>query len=381
MIPFISVVLALGSLAYLAFSIVRVIGFKRYKVEIPVHLPPVTVLKPLCGLDAELYENLRSFCEQDYPEYEVIFGTTDAADPAIPVVQRLIRECRGRNLSLVVDERIIGSNRKVSNLANIYATARHDLLVIADSDMRVGPDYLRSIAGCFADVETGAATCLYTGAPSDNRLPSILGSSFINEWFLPSVLVASAFQEIRCCFGATMAVRRDVLKRIGGFPVLASMLADDYMLGKLVSDLGHKVIVAPYLVENVVLEKDLKSLYLHELRWARTVRSVEPLGYSLSLVTHALPMTLLFLGVGGAPTLGVAMVIMALSLRVSMQYLARRSLGARIPFRPWLVPLRDLFSFVVWCTSFFGNDVRWRQFDFSHDGYGNMQAIKPMDEL
>ena len=364
--------LSLGSLTYVAFSIFRVAMFGRRAAARDVELPPLTVLKPVCGLDAELYENLRSFCVQDYPDYQVLFGAAEADDPAVPVVRRLIEEFPGRDIALVIDSHQIGSNRKVSNIANSYEQARHDLLVIADSDMRVDAGYLREVAGTFADEKTGAVTCLYKGRPANPDLASQLGSAFINEWFLPSVLVAAAFQDIRYCFGATMAVRRDVLERIGGFPVLATVLADDYALGKLVSDLGYRIELCPYVVENVVSEQGMKALFNHELRWARTVRSVQPLGYTFSIVTHALPVCILYLAVTAASWLSVMAVSAAVSLRVLMQYVSRRSLHVRDPLRPWLVPARDLLSFAVWTASFFGNGVSWRRHSFTVDNSGQI---------
>jgi len=364
--------LCLVSLAYVAFTVMRVAAFGRRARPVPRATPPVTVLKPVCGLDPELYENLRSFCEQDYPDYQVLFGVADADDPAVPEVRRLLADYPDRDLDLVIDDHLIGVNRKVSNVANLYPRARHDLLLIADSDMRVGPDYLRSIAAEFDDPGTGAVTCLYKGRPAGPDLASALGCAFINEWFLPSVLVAATFGDLHYCFGATMAVRRDLLERIGGFQALAPHLADDYMLGRLVSDAGYKVALSPYVVENLVSEPGLRGLFRHELRWARTVRSVQPLGYSLSAVTHALPVCILYLVVTPAPWLGVAAVAAALSLRILMQCVSRRSLHTGVPVRPWLAPLRDLLSFAVWTASFFGKDVSWRRHSFQIDHNGHM---------
>ncbi|MEJ2761258.1 MAG: bacteriohopanetetrol glucosamine biosynthesis glycosyltransferase HpnI [Gammaproteobacteria bacterium] len=364
--------LSLVSLSYVGFSILRVAAFGRRAAGRNGITPPVTILKPVCGLDAELYDNLRSFCTQDYPDFQVLFGLADAEDPALPVIRRLIGEFPERDIDVVIDGHLLGTNRKVSNLANMYPRARHDILVIADSDMRVGPDYLRVVAGAFADEKVGAVTCLYRGRPARGNLASSLGSAFINEWFLPSALVAAGVQEIRYCFGATMAVRRVLLERIGGFATLAPLLADDYMLGNLVSDMGYRVELSPYLVENIVSERNLRALFRHELRWARTVRSVRPLSYTFSLITHALPMSLLYLGVTARPWLGVAAVAAALSLRVLMQYVGRRSLDIRMPLRPWLVPLRDLLSFAVWAASFLGNNISWGRHHFQVDDNGQI---------
>lgn len=364
--------LSLASLTYVGFSIYRVAKFGKRAAPRDVELPPVTILKPVCGLDAGLYENLRSFCMQDYPDYQVVFSVSKADDTAVPVVRRIIEEFPGNDIDLVIDSHLIGSNRKISNIANGYKQARHDLLVIADSDMRVSAGYLRDIAGAFGDENVGAVTCLYKGRPARPDLASRLGSAFINEWFLPSVLVATAFRKINFCFGATMAVRRGILERIGGFPVLATVLADDYMLGKLVSNLGYRIELSPYVVENIVSEKDIKALFHHELRWARTVNSVQPMGYTFSIVTHVLPVSILYMIVAAASWPSVAAVGAALTLRVLMQFVSRRSLHIQDPVRPWLVPLRDLLSFAVWIASFFGNSVSWRTHSFTVDNGGQM---------
>jgi len=236
--------------------------------------------------------------------------------------------------------------------------------VIADSDMLVEPDYLATVVACFDDPEVGAATCLYTGK-AQSGLASSLGASFINKWFLPSVLVALSFGKLRFCFGATMAVRREALEAIGGFERLASMLADDYMLGKLVSAQGYKVVLVPYLVRNIIHEPSLAALFRHELRWARTVRSVQPIGYGMSFLTHAVPMSLLYLAVAPSPAWGYSVFALALILRLLMHFAARRHLGLDTPGRVWLVPVRDLMCFAIWVAGFLGRDVEWRQHNFN----------------
>ncbi len=365
--------LALASLAYLLLALFATQRFGRRPAPPAGPTPPVTILKPVCGLDWELYENLRSFCLQDYPEYQVIFGVADRNDPAVAVVERLIREFPDLDLSLVIEARTVGSNRKVCNLINMYPQARHDLLNIADSDMRVSADYLVAVMGAFADPAVGAVTCLYTGTPRGG-IASRLGAAFINEWFGPSVLVALTFQKLNFCFGATMAVRRDVLERIGGFNRLAQSLADDYLLGNLVSALGYKVALAPYLVENIVHEPGLSALFHHELRWARTVRTVQPIGYSLSFVTYALPVALLVFALWPSVWVAGAVVAAATGLRVLLHFVVRRRLALKGPARPWLVPFRDCAGFAVWAASFLGREVSWREQRFFVHSDGNLSS-------
>ena len=360
-----------ASILCLLWAIASVWLFERRRAVSSKHWEPVTVLKPLCGLDPGLYANLRSFCEQDYPEFQVIFGVHTADDPAVEVIERVIRDFPGRDLSLVVEERVIGANLKVSNLVSMYGKAKHGLLVVADSDMRVTPDYLKAVVAPFKDANVGAVTCLYKSSPVDG-LASVLGSMFINEWFLPSVLVALTFMPVKFCFGATMAVRRAALETIGGFTALASHIADDYMLGKLITDRGFKVAVARYTVENVVLEPDLKSLVRHETRWARTVRMVQPLGYSLSFITNGVTMALLFLVISGFSALGFWLLGIVLALRIALHYYVRTAFGVRGLATPWLVPFRDVLSFFVWCGSFFGRDVEWREQTFLVEADGQL---------
>src|SRR5438132_2126490 len=220
--------------------------------------PPVTVLKPLCGDDGQLYENLAAFCRQDYPTFEVLLGVRDRDDAAVAVVDRLIHEFPDVELKLVVDDRTIGTNLKVSNLANLVRHAKHDTLIIADADMRVGADYVAAVVGALDERKTGLVTCLYRGV-AGSRFSSKLGAMFINEWFLPAALVGTCIEELRHAFGATIACRRDTLSSIGGFEAIANHLADDYMLGRLVHRLGLPVVLAPALVDNLIADTSLWS--------------------------------------------------------------------------------------------------------------------------
>jgi len=368
-------VLAWISMFYVVFAMLRLLRFARRVRIVDAPTPPVTILKPVCGLDKDLYENLRSFCEQDYPVSQVIFGVSDRADPALPVIEKLIQAFPDRDLTLVVNDRLIGTNRKVSNLANMYASAKYEILVIADSDMHVGPDYLRSVVESFRDERVGAVTCLYTGLPGGG-LASVLGAAFINEWFLPSVLVALSFQEIKFCFGSTMAVRRGVLEQLGGFARFANLLADDYMLGKLVSDAGYRVKLSQYVVDNVVYEPDFRTLFLHELRWAATIRMVQPVGYSFSFITYCIPLTLLYFAV--CPNLidGMITVAGAVLLRILMHFTARYSLGIKGGTHFWLSPFRDILCFTIWAVGLFNRCVHWRQYTYALKSEGQLEITE-----
>ena len=333
--------------------------FGRRRSTAPRSSTPVSVLKPLRGDDGQLYENLRSFCEQDYPRFEVIFGVEGLDDPAVAVVDRLIREFPHLELRLVVDDRAIGTNRKASNLANIIRQARHDTFIVADGDMRVAPAYIRTVVAPLEDRTVGLVTCLYYGV-ARRDVASRLNAMFINEWFLPAALVGARLERLRHAFGATIACRRDTLRAIGGFEAVADHLADDYMLGWLASRRGLRVALSPYLVENVVAERDLRSLFFHELRWARTLRTVRPVSYLCSLFTYGIPVSLLWAGVGTAGRVALFTAGIHVGLRCLGRAMLYRSLGRRVEWsETWLVPIRDTASFVLGVLSFLGQTVRW----------------------
>ena len=367
--------LALASLAYMLFAMRCVARFQTAWQRPDGDLPSVTLFKPLCGMDPGLLENLRTFCTQDYPLYQIILGVVSPDDPAITTVRQVMKEFPHLDISLVINNKVIGANLKVSNLANMHPLAKHDVFVISDSDMRAGENYLCSVVTPLLNKNVGAVTCLYQGIPATDSVASRLACLFINEWFLPSVLVARAIRGINFCLGATMVIRRGVLEQIGGFEQLASYLADDYMLGKLVSAQGYKVALAPYVIKNVIAEHSLKTLFIHELRWARTVRNVQPAGYALSFITYTIPVSLVYCVLTPTKVLGICMLITSIIVRLVMHGVARRKLQSAGLSVPWLLPLRDLMCFMVWTTSFTGRNVSWRNNKFSIQSDGHM-ALK-----
>lgn len=346
-------------LVYLIVAIVQILAFQRRQTPIGGYAPPVTIFKPVCGAEPRLFENLCSFCDQDYPEFQVIFGVRDVDDPAIGIIRQVISTFPNRNLELVIDGRVRGLNLKIANVINMAERAKHDVFIIADSDMNVGRDYLRSIAVPFEDPKVGAVTCLYGGEPVGG-VWSALEAMFINDIFVPSVLVARRLQGMRFCLGATMAVRRDVLESVGGFEVLASHLADDELLGRLVSQCGLCVALSQYIVRNTVHEPTFANLWVHELRWSRTMLNARPLGYGFYFITYALPLAAIAFAVSLNVVVGLSLIGAALALRVTLHYLARWMLRAPAAPSPWLIPLRDFLGLAQWAASFFGRSVRWR---------------------
>lgn len=351
---------ALGCL-YLLYAAAAVRRFAARPRARLAAAPPVSVLKPLCGEDPGLYDNLASLCRQDYPCWQIVFGVQDAGDPAIPVVRRLMTEFPAADLALVVDGGRRAGNLKVANLQNMLPAARHDIIVIADSDMRVTPGYLAEVTAPLGDPATGLVTCLYRGLPAGG-LWAQLACLHVNHGFLPQALVAQSLGERTGCFGATIALRRDTLGAIGGLTAVADALADDHALGAAVRRLGLKLVLSPYLVDNVIIEPSLAALFRHELRWAFTIRSIAPAGFVGSVVTQPMILALLALALGAWPA-AAAMLAAALACRWVMVRTVDRALRLG-PSPLWLVPARDLLSFAVFVASFFTRTVAWRDQTF-----------------
>jgi len=320
-------------------------------------LPPVTVLKPLCGAERDLYDCLRSFCDQAYPGFQIVCGVQDPEDAAVAVVRRLQREFQGLDLHIAINGAQHGSSGKVSNLINMMPFARHDHLLVADSDVRVAADYLAKVLPPLLDPAVGIVTCPYRGCPQSGPW-SALGSAFINDWFMPSVYVAALLGSRAFAFGATIAMRREVLTRIGGFMAIADQLADDYRLGELTRRAGLRTVLSEVVVETLVDEHRLGDLVRHELRWLRTIRAVRPLGYALSFVTFGLaPAVLGSLLAAGARATPALLAITALA-RLMLHFGVR---DARSAVRQlWVLPLTDLLGFALWCWGFVSRRVQWR---------------------
>ena len=347
----------------------------RLKVDVRARAgeyPPVTILKPLCGDEYELYECLRSFFEQDYPHFQIVFGVSDGDDPATEVVARLQREFPGIETNLVVDRRQHGSSRKVSNLMNMLPLARHECLIISDSDVRVSHDYLSRIVPPLLDPSVGIVTCPYQGTPRSG-LWSLLGSMFINDWFIPSVRVAALSGSRAFAFGVTIALRRQVLASIGGLAAIANQLADDYRLGELTRARGLRTILSDVVVETSVDERSLGQLVRHELRWLRTIRAVRPIGYTLSFITFSVPIAL-----GGCAIARAAPAVMLLMVTMFgrlMLHLRVRSKNSSLGRDLIVLPLRDLLSLCLWAWGFVNRRVRWRDARFHITRDGSVQPV------
>ncbi len=329
--------------------------------------PPISILKPVRGLDPGAYENFSSFCRQDYPQYEILFGVNEPDDPAIPVIQKLIRDFPGIAIRLLIGSEELGPNRKANKLCRLAREARYDLLVINDSDIRVGPDYLRAIAGPFRDTQVGVVTCMYRGLV-EPQLGSELEAIGAASDFAAGVLVARQLEGVKFALGATMATTRARLAEIGGFEALVDCHSEDFQLGNRIAARGYEVVLSQYVVWTNYPAQTLRSFFQHQLRWAVTTRYSRPWGYVGLLLTYGLPWSLAAAAVAGPrhPALAFAYPGVYLTLRLAMAFTVG-VWGLKDPLlrrKWWLVPLRDALAFPVWLASFFRRRIHWRGTEF-----------------
>jgi ceramide glucosyltransferase len=343
------------------FESAFVLAFRDGKTPADGPQPPVTVLKPLHGAEPDLASRLTAFCQQDYDgPIQVLCGARDSASSAASTVRTLRRENTCQSIELHVDGRRHGSNRKVSNLINMLPRVRYDTVVLSDSDIVVEPGYLRSVAALLARQHGGIVTCLYYGI-SGEGLWARLSAMAINTHFLPQAITAIALKLAKPCFGSTIAMERSTLERIGGFGRFADDLADDYAIGVAARAEGYKVVTAPFLVGHRCFEGSLRQLLRHQIRVARTIKSIDPIGYAGSIITHPWPLALL--GMLSGSTAAALVAVAALASRVAVCRCVERRFG--LPrANPWLIPLQDMIAFFVYVASFFGATVHWRGADY-----------------
>jgi len=337
-------------------------GAAPQQAEIRHFAPPVSILKPVRGTDRGMYESLRSHCTQDYPAYEIIFGVQDAADPAVEVIRRLQREFPSLRIELVLCPQSLGANAKVSNLVQMMPRARHDYLLVSDSDVRIEPQCLRALMSHFADPNVGLATALYRARAGDT-LGSKLEAIGISTDFAAGVLAANHLEGgIRFALGATMALSRRALHAIGGFQPLLDYLADDFQLGNRISARGFAVALADTVPETYLPDYGFGAFWAHQLRWARAIRDSRKLGYLGLGVSFGLPWAILAMLAAKAAPWSLALLLVTALLRLAMaRVVAANVLGdAHVMRRWWLVPLRDIIALAVWVWSYAGRTVEWR---------------------
>lgn len=377
--PIIATVLKLAlaacTLAAVAFYLLSIVAglrfFSRRRRDEPVSGEPATIMIPLHGADFKAYENYAGLCRLDYPEYQIVFGVRDESDSSIPIVRKLIEDFPDRDIALVVSDRTIGANLKVSNLQNMLARVKHEQIVIVDSDIRVSRDYLNSVLGPLVDARVGLVTCLYRAAEAPD-FGAKLEAVGITAEFAPGVLMAWMLEGVKFALGSTMATTRARLEAVGGFHALSDYLADDFMLGNLIEQSGYEVHLSTYVVETAMHPVGLGGMIRHQLRWARSTRISRPMGYLGLILTYGTALALLYVAVDLASTFSLILLASTLAARLLMGWMIGvHWLKDKLLKRYfWLLPVRDLLSFLIWCSSWIGRTVEWRGriFEVKRDG-------------
>lgn len=359
-------VLALAPFAYYLAAIIAAGRFFRPRgaAAPPDFTPPVSILKPIRGLDRETYENYASFCRQDYPEFEILFCVTDKDDPAIPVIEKLIGDFPERSIRLLIGASAVGASDKVNKLCRMVQEARHEIVVITDSDVRVEPGYLRAVAAPFHDSRVGAVTCLYRGI-TDGSFAADLEALGNSADFAPGVLTAWLLGDVDFLLGATMATTKKHLAEIG-FESLADYFCDDYELGNRIAARGHRVELSAFPVDIVYPRQSFLDAFRHQVRWNLSIRYSRPWGHLGMIFTHGLPWMLVgvFLAQSTLVAWGYVAAYALLRGDVALSVGARGMGDPLVRRRIWMLPLRDAFAFVVWLASFFPQRIHWRDQQF-----------------
>jgi ceramide glucosyltransferase len=353
--------LCLSATIYYCYAIYAAIAFLRQPHTInPEFHPPVTILKPLCGLDSNAYNNLVSFCEQDYPNFQIIFCVRDRQDPIIEVVEKVIQQFADVDIDLVVSDRVIGANLKVSNLANALAQAKHEILLIADSDIHVNADYLQTVVQPLQDESVGVVTCLYRSL-AEGWGATLEAISTATD-FHPSVLVSNQSAPIKFAFGSTIVIRKGVLEEIGSFAAIADYLADDFQLGHLPAKAGYKVVLSDYIVEHVLGNSSIAHSLQRQIRWAHNIKISRTWGYLGLIFTYGTVSSLLFVIITQGSILGWSNLAIVWTMRLVMGWLVGAIVLDDVVTKKyfWLIPLWDLLHFVIWCFALVGGTIEWR---------------------
>ncbi len=361
--------LALLPFVYYLLSLYCVIGYFRGVRNASSRnmsfMPPVSILKPVRGLDHEAYENFASFCRLDYPEYELLFAVSDASDPAIPIIERIRVDFPATSIRLIKNVPHVGASDKVNNLCQMAQDAKYDLLVMSDSDVRVEPDYLQQVTAPFADPQVGVVTAFYKSL-SSGTLASKLDALGMYMDSAPSALVANKIEgRLGFAFGWTMATSKKHLAEIGGWETMVNHHSEDFELGKRIALRGHRVMLMAKPVAMVFPKETLAEYFHRDLRWSIALKSARPSGYRAILFTHALPWALIGAAAAltiGSPPLAASYLFTYLFLRIGITWLTGRwGLGDRQLARIlWLVPVRDAISFIIWLAGFFSEKIVWR---------------------
>jgi ceramide glucosyltransferase len=378
-------VVAAFPLIYYLLAIVVALAFsRRAKAQAPprptpplTFEPPVSILKPLHGVDFASYENYASFCAQDYPEYEILFAVNGESDPAVAVVKRLIADYPQRHIILLIGAEYFGANQKVNNLARLTREAKYEVLALSDGDVRVGPKYLRNVVTPLQDGNVGAVTSFYRGIAQANLFAELEAVGASSDFFA-GVLMAAWTEGVKFTLGASVVTTKTWMRKIGGFESIAAFLADDYEIGRRVTKSGGRVVLSHETVSTMYAAQTLRSFWQHQLRWARTVRLCRPASYAALLFTQGLPWAIAAALLAPTSWIAASYLVVYLVLRLAMAWLVGVSVvdDEVLRRRLCLVPLWDAIHFVVWAASFASNHVVWGNVEYVIDR-GRMKPAAP----
>ncbi len=372
-------ILCLAAIAYYSYAIYAALKFLQRGTTIdPNFHPSVSILKPICGFDEQTYDNLASFCRQSYPQYQIIFGVQELHDSSMDVVKQIIHDFPEVDIQLIVNDRTLGTNRKVNNLASALARASYDVLLLADSDVRVGPNYLQRVVQPLRNPQVGVITCLYRSVTQG--WVTVLEALGTSTEFHPGVLVSNQLEGTKFAMGETIVIRRSVLEEIGGFKAIANYLADDFQLGYLPTQAGHQVVLSSYVVDHVLpLQETLLNALQRQIRWIVGIRVSRPWGYTGLIFTYGTLASVVLLWMTEGTGFSWLIWSFTWGLRVVMAWV----IGVRCLQDPvakswfWLSPLRDLLSFALWVYGFLGNTFRWRSQLFRLTKEGELVPLTP----
>ncbi len=370
-----------GYLVLVMIASVRFRRIQRHQQDENGAFPPVTLLKPLCGMEPQLEANLISFFEQQYPSFEIIFGARHADDPALEVVRHISSKYPSVAVKIVPTGEPVCPNAKVCSLVKMYAHAAHDYLIISDSDVHVAPNYVAEVVRPLLDPGNGMVTCLYRGV-STGGVWSRLEALGMSVEMTSGAIVANLLEGMKFALGPTMAVRRDALDAVGGFEPLADYCADDYVLGREIAESGRQVVMSHHVIDHVVINRNFTCSMRHQIRWMKSTRFSRRAGHAGTALTFAMPFGLLGLMAAGALhhwTLGVGLFAAAYINRVVMAIVAgwgvvRDRQALRFA---WLFPLRGLMGFGFWCASYSGREIEWRGDWYRLEHGGRMVLLQP----
>jgi ceramide glucosyltransferase len=372
-------VIATFPLIYYFLAIFAALAFSRRAKSLPPSTfePPLSILKPVHGIDFASYENYASFCTQDYPEYEILFAANEESDPAVAVVKRLIVDYPQRHIALLIGAKYFGANQKVNNLARLTHEARYEVLALSDGDVCVGPKYLRNVVAPLRDGNVGAVTSFYRSIAQDNLYAKLEAVGAASDFFA-SVLMAAWTEGVKFTLGASVATTKTWVQKIGGFETIADFLADDYEIGLRVTKSGGRVVLSQETVSTMYPAQTPKNFWQHQLRWARTVRLCRPASYAALLFTQGLPWVIAAALLAPAHWIAASYLLVYLVLRLATAWFVGVSVVGDevLRHRLWLVPLWDAIHFVVWAASFVSNHVVWGNVEYVIDR-GRMKPAPP----